>query len=359
MLLGLSVAPASRRENKNRRRRRNTEVFQGNKAKNCKVCAAGAVDTPGETPGLRQKTQMTPDEPLISEAFLSRLSRLRLSARTPRSGRAAGAYHSRTKGVSMDLAGYRPYELGDDIRWLDWSVYARLEKLYMKTFFDEQDSGVWLMLDASASMGATSAAKWLLARQMAAGLGAVALSGQNPLTLVILNEGVAERFYLGRGMKHLPRLLDKLGNLKPQGVTRLGAAAKKPLLRLNPSLALLISDGFDPAGLSDILQAMSVKGHEGTFIHVLDATDVTPQMEGDVRVVDAETGETVDINMDHRARTEFATAMGRRLDMQRAEALARGVAYLRAEAPAEPSPLLLRLLGGGVPLRGGRSAVTS
>ncbi len=283
---------------------------------------------------------------LLSDQLLKRIARLRLHAKHPRQGRASGAYRSRTKGLSMDLAGYRQYFAGDDIRWIDWAVYGRLEKLYMKTFFEEQDSGVWLLLDASASMGAASEAKWLLARQLAAALGAVSLYSQNPLTLGVLHGTEMTRHRLGRGIKHLPRLLSVLEDVPCEGVTGLHGAVRRTLLAAPPSLVLLVTDGFDPEGLEEVLRVMSMRGHEGTLLHVLDEQEVTPPLEGDVMVKDAETGEVVPVSMDGEGLARYRLHLTERIDGQRALALARGVDYLRAVAPAPPGPLVLRLLSG-------------
>jgi uncharacterized protein (DUF58 family) len=158
---------------------------------------------------------------LLSEALRQRLMPLRLRPRKARSGGPKGERRSVRRGTSLEFADFRSYTAGDDLRKLDWNAYARLDRPIIKLYEDEQDAIVHVLIDDSASMGSlpddpASHSKGLAARQMAAGLGFIALHGGDRLTLTRLSQP-QEALFSGRGRGAISGLLRALEALTPGG----------------------------------------------------------------------------------------------------------------------------------------------
>ena len=115
------------------------------------------------------------DKPLLDPQFLARLEQLELVSRKIFLGRMKGERRSKKKGQSVEFADYRNYVIGDDLRFLDWNLFARLEKLFIRLFMEEEDLHFYVLIDHSASMGFGDPTKVLYAKQVAAALGFVGL----------------------------------------------------------------------------------------------------------------------------------------------------------------------------------------
>src|SRR6187200_2530666 len=126
------------------------------------------------------------DTTVFDEAFLRQLERLLLLMRSPVRGGLKGGRRSVKRGQSVEFADYRDYSLGDDLRQLDWNVYARLEKLFVKLFVEEEDVTITLLIDASASMASGTPAKLLFAKRAAAALGYIALASEDRVSLSVI-----------------------------------------------------------------------------------------------------------------------------------------------------------------------------
>src|SRR6266511_4050942 len=136
---------------------------------------------------------------LLSSDFLAQLERLALLSRRAFRGRVRGERRSPRKGISVEFSDYRPYGVGDDIRYVDWNVYARLDRLYLKLFVDEEDLCLHLLVDASASMEFGEPSKLDYAARLAAGLGFVGLVNLERVGVGVLRERIAEGFSPARG----------------------------------------------------------------------------------------------------------------------------------------------------------------
>src|SRR3954462_5320485 len=147
------------------------------------------------------------DPTVFDEAFLRQLERLLLIMRSPVRGGLKGGRRSVKRGQSVEFADYREYTLGDDLRQLDWNVYARLEKLFVKLFVEEEDVTVTFLLDASPSMAYGKPAKLLFAKRAAAALGYIALAGEDRVVTVALSGRTARRHSGLRGSGRIFRML--------------------------------------------------------------------------------------------------------------------------------------------------------
>ena len=239
------------------------------------------------------------DPTVFDEAFLRQLERLLLLMRAPVRGGLKGGRRSVKRGQSVEFADYRDYSLGDDLRQLDWNVYARLERLFVKLFVEEEDVTVTLLIDASASMASGHPAKLLFAKRAAAALGYIGLASEDRVAVSALAGRVARRRAAMRGSGRIFRLLADLSAIDAaEGPTDLVAAARHAAAQLHGrGVVILISDLLDPAA-DRIIRELAATGSELVILHVLSPDELDPALEGDLRLVDVETGHGIDVTVD-------------------------------------------------------------
>jgi uncharacterized protein (DUF58 family) len=231
--------------------------------------------------------------------FLAQLERLSLLSRRAFRGSVKGERRSPRRGHSVEFADYRAYGHGDDLRYVDWNIYGRLGRLHVKLFVDEEDLCLHLLVDASASMRFGTPSKLEYAVRTAAALGFVGLVNHERVGVGILRERVSEGWPPARGRNQVVTLLDFLGDVDSAGPTRLNEALADYAARARePGVAVLISDFLDPRGFEAGVRALLERRYEVHLIHVLDPSEVNPELAGDLRLEDAETGEMRDITVD-------------------------------------------------------------
>ena len=239
------------------------------------------------------------DPTVFDESFLRQLERLQLITRTAVHGGMKGIRRSVKRGQSVEFTDYRDYALGDDLRALDWNVYARLERLFIKLFIEEEDVTVHILLDASASMATGSPDKLLFGKRAAAALAYVGLASYDRVSLAVLQGRVARRFPAVRGTGRIFQVLADLSGIGAStGATDLAAAARHYAAQLTQRGPLiLISDLFDP-NAERVVSELAGTRCEVALVHTLSPDELDPPLEGDLRVVDSETGDGVDITAD-------------------------------------------------------------
>lgn len=234
------------------------------------------------------------------------LSRLRLVSHRRRRGGAWGERRSVRRGSGLEFADYRDYSPGDDPRRLDWALYARLDRPYVRLFEEEEDLAVTVLVDGSASMdwGAGEPwARWPAVQRLAAALGALALLEGDTLTGALLQqESYAAWWGPARGRGRLSEWEAWSEGLTPGGVAALGpglqAFAARPV---RPGLILLLTDGYDVPGLNAGLTALAGRGHEVVLLHLLTPEEVEPTLRGDLRLVDVENDARREVTVDGAA----------------------------------------------------------
>jgi uncharacterized protein (DUF58 family) len=243
---------------------------------------------------------------LFDEKTLRKLDRLALVAAQARAGQIKGERRSTKRGTSIEFADYRDYVRGDDLRRLDWNIYARLARPFIKLLEEEEDLAVHVLLDGSRSMdyGEAEQHKFRYAQRLAAALSYIALAVGDRLTVTQVRSagksGAAKEAYgPARGRAHTLRLLHFLQDLKPSGLTELDAQLRTYALEARrPGLAFVISDLFSTSGYREGLSALQGRGYEVTVLHLLTPDELDPPLAGDLRLVDCETGTPQDVTLD-------------------------------------------------------------
>jgi uncharacterized protein (DUF58 family) len=231
--------------------------------------------------------------------FLAQLERLSLLSRRAFRGSVKGERRSPRRGQSVEFADYRAYGHGDDLRYVDWNIYGRLERLHVKLFVDEEDLCLHLLVDASASMRFGAPSKLEYALRTAAALGFVGLVNHERVGVGILRERASEGWPPSRGRNQVVGLLNFLTAVVPTGPTRLNEALADYAARARePGLAVVISDLLDPHGFEAGIRTLLERRYDVHLVHLLAPDEVNPELGGDMRLEDAETGEVRDITVD-------------------------------------------------------------
>jgi len=232
------------------------------------------------------------DGELLDPGFLRRLESLALLARKVASGHERGERSSAQAGSGIAFATHRPYAAGDDFRFLDWKVFARSERLYVKQFEEERDLSVHLLLDCSGSMAQREGAKFRRARELAAAVGYIALQNLDRVSLQPYADEPHARLPPLRGKNRALLLLRHLSELVAAGSTDLRRAARSVCAHeRRGGLAFVITDGFDRDGFLQGIDLLRYGHIEPVVLLVVDAREAELAELGELTLVDSESGE--------------------------------------------------------------------
>lgn len=277
---------------------------------------------------------------LFDETTLRKLNQLTLVAGRVRSAGMQGDRRSTRRGSSVEFADYRNYAPGDDLRRLDWNIYARLERPFIKLFEEEEDLSVTILLDGSRSMDWPAPSglgrgeekdqhKFNYALRLAGGLGAIALASGDPLSVALLKDGrVAGEYGPSRGGAALAQLFAFLEKLQPGGQTDLNRAIQQFSIKpRRPGLVILISDLLSEAGYESGLRQLLGRGHQAAVIQVLAPDELDPPLAGDLQLIDVETGQEQDVSLDGGLRNLYRERAQAWLQAIQADCRKSGVRY--------------------------------
>ncbi len=287
-------------------------------------------------------------QPLLPEDIRRRLEPLMLVARALRVGAVKGDRRSVKRGTSIEFADYRNYVAGDDLRQLDWNIYARLERPYIKLLEDEEDLAAHILLDASASMDypqndEPDQHKLLYAQRIAAGLAYLSLTSGDRLSIAVLGAGGARQFGPARGRAQSLRMLQFLREISAAGLVDLDAALSDYAQRARPGLTLLISDMYSLDGrYREGLNALLARGHEVAIVHVLAREELQPAVTGDLSLVDVETSLQQEVTLDSSMLAVYQRRLQDWRDSLRVDCRRRGVHYFPLITDAPWERLILR-----------------
>lgn len=240
-------------------------------------------------------------ESLLDPAFLRRLDRLTLQTRRVLGGQIKGERLTRRKGVSVDFADYRHYVRGDDLRFIDWNIYGRLDRLFIKIFYEEQDLRCHILLDTSRSMAFGDPNKMEFAKKIAAAVGYVGLTNQDKVGITCFEAKTGEKFEPSRGRHHVRRMMGFLHGLEPSGETSLEAACSELSQRVRgPGIVILISDFLDPSGFEPALRLLVRENIDVYVFQVLAPQELDPSLQGHLELHDLETGQKVEVTINRR-----------------------------------------------------------
>lgn len=237
-------------------------------------------------------------ESLLSPEFLAKLEQLELVSRKIFTGRFKGDRLSKRKGSSVEFADYKNYVIGDDLRFLDWNLYARLDRLFLRLFMEEEDLHVYLLIDASASMDFGEPTKLHYAKQVAAALGFIGLVNLDRVVVEALSAAGPQTSAALRGRRSLWRLLDFLAKVEPAGAGDLTRSLKSFSLRCSgKGIVVLLSDFMDKGGYETALRYLIARQMDVYAVQILSQEELEPDLTGDLKLVDAEDEDAAEITV--------------------------------------------------------------
>jgi uncharacterized protein (DUF58 family) len=276
--------------------------------------------------------------------FLSKLERLRLAAKRLSWAGLEGEHASQRRGFSLEFSDYRKYQKGDDLRYVDWNIYRRFERLFLKVFTAEEEMNVYLLVDTSRSMAEGDPPKIEYAKRLAAALGYIGLKNLDRVGGATFSETLLAPLTLGRGRKQILTLFNFLGNLSCGGETDLKRSVKSfSTLFPRPGLVIFLSDLFDPRGFRSALDELRNKGNQLLVVHILDEADSRVDSHGDVSLFDVESGRERELFLDADLVRRFQKEIQGYFEEIEAFCLNRRIDYLRTTTaiPFEEFVLLI------------------
>ncbi len=246
------------------------------------------------TPGVRPASDSSP---LLSPQFLRKLEQAAIASKHIMIGRTKGERRSARRGSSVEFADFRAYNPGDDLRYLDWNAFARLQRLFLKLFIEEEDLHVYVVLDGSRSMDFGRPTKFAWAVQAAAALSYIALCGGDRVQAFAHSNGEADHSRLCRGRGAAPELFAWLAERQPGGeISLLRAVRSLQRTAPAPGLTFVISDLLSAEWESALAQLAAAKG-EVCLLQVFSKEEFEPGARGDLRLVDSETEQDREVTM--------------------------------------------------------------
>ncbi len=232
--------------------------------------------------------------PLFDSDFLKKLEYLSIVSRRVFRGSLLAQRRTMQFGSGIEFADHREYSAGDDLRYLDWNIYARHGELLLKRFQEEEDLHVYFLLDCSRSMAFGTPPKFDLARQVTAALAYIALADLDRINVVAFADRIVDEFPLTRGKARILPLLDFLENLEPQGTDTDLAGCVREFARRKQrlGLAVVVSDLFAPDGYEQGLSQLRHRRYEPHVIQLHDPAEADPNVLGDVELLDIENEST-------------------------------------------------------------------
>jgi uncharacterized protein (DUF58 family) len=302
---------------------------------------------------------------LFDSAFLAKLEQLHLLARKIFRGEHHAERRSRQSGSSLEFADYRTYSFGDDLRSIDWNVYARLDRLFVKIFEQEQDLDVHFLIDASASMkwspqdarpstfDLRASTKLDQARRVAAALGYIALANLDRVNLAWFGSTLGRDLGLSRGKSQFHKILEFLRRAPDaDGTTALLPSLRAFAQRMKRrGLVFVISDFLDPAGYDEALSILRYHQFDVHIVQVFDPAELRPATTGDLRLTECETGEICEVTANESMLARYHEQVDVFLRELEAFCLRRGIGCAMATTEIPFEDLVLRVLRDGVLLK--------
>jgi uncharacterized protein (DUF58 family) len=236
--------------------------------------------------------------PLLDPEFLNKLEQLELVSKKIFVGRMKGERKSKRRGSSVEFADHRNYSVGDDLRHIDWNVYGRLDKLFLKLFLEEEDLHVYSLLDTSLSMDFGDPTKLHYGKQVAAALAFIGLCNHDRVILDSYSTELKGGMPSVRGRSQMYRVVQYLDQLEPSGSSNLTAAARAFAIKhTGKGVVVVISDFLDKHGYQEALRYLVARNLDIYVIHILSREEVEPEIVGDLRLVDAEDEDVAEITV--------------------------------------------------------------
>ena len=302
--------------------------------------------------GARLTALQQGEEDLFDEAFLKKLEYLHIVSKKVFTGQVRAERRTRKVGSGIEFADYRDYAPGDDLRYLDWNIYSRMDKLVLRLFEEEEDLYIYLLLDVSDSMGLGQPAKLRYAQQVVAALCYVGLANLDRVSVIPFCHKLKGRLPPARGKGRIFKVFEFLRGISCGGATGL-SDAMRAFVHQNKrrGLAVVVSDFYDPQGYEEALNLLRYNRFEPFAIQIYDEAEARPKLKGDLQLIDCETSEVREVTISPRVLQAYARAHASYCDALADFCVARQIPYFRAPTGQPFDELVLQVFRKGGFLR--------
>ncbi|MDB5295380.1 MAG: hypothetical protein JWO31_1363 [Phycisphaerales bacterium] len=236
--------------------------------------------------------------PLLDPTLMARLDQLDVTSRKMLAGKLKGERRSKRRGQSVEFADYRNYTIGDDLRFIDWNIYARLDRLFLKLFLEEEDLAMYILVDVSKSSDFGSPSKFRYMQRVAAALGYIGLVNYNRVTVCGVSDGVVADTGAMRGRRKVSQLVSFLEKLTPTGPSHMAEACRRfALAHRAKGICVVLSDFFVKEGFDAGLRYVAGGKYDLFAVQCLAPQEVDPDLQGDLKLRDVEDGDVAEVSI--------------------------------------------------------------
>jgi uncharacterized protein (DUF58 family) len=277
------------------------------------------------------------------------LDKMEFVSRTPGSIAGTGRRSGTARGYSVDFADYQKYNYGDDIRHIDWSIYARLKKLFLRQFRAESELSIHLLLDVSNSMKFGRFPKIEFAREIAAALGYVGLNKQDRVGLTTFSDRLLHYLPPQRGNRQLAYIIKMLDDIVPEGPSEFEQAFRPYVARASSrGLAVILSDLFSPKGYQNAIHSLAYGGFEVVLIRIIAAEELSPELEDGLELRDLENKDLRGPIVSSAVLSQYKINMKAYSEELSNFCLSEGIPMVEAVSSASFEDLTLQLMRAGI-----------
>ena len=281
--------------------------------------------------------------PLLDPKFLKQIARLQIRSEDVFRGQFKGERRSLNRGASVEFADYRTYELGDDLRHIDWNVYARLDRLFLKLFNAEEDLPIFILIDNSTSMDFGHPTKLECAKRIAAALSYIGLISFDRVSVYTFSDQLTPITPFMYSKAQFPKVSQAIEGIVGGGETHLTTCLRRFATETKGTgVGIIISDFWDMDSYETGIKQLLSRNFDLTLIHLLSDEEMHPRLSGELQLADAETGQSKEITVNEQALMGYTERLNTFCENLKRYCLNRGVTYIRMNHQTSIEQFILR-----------------
>jgi uncharacterized protein (DUF58 family) len=298
--------------------------------------------------GATTSPRPTRVDELLDSGLMAKLDQVDVMSRKIFAGKLQGERRSKKRGVSVEFADYRHYAHGDDLRFVDWNVYARLDKLFLKMFLEEEDLSLIIAIDTSASMNWGNPNKFVFCQRLAMALGYIGLTNHNRVTLYGFDASGVRPLPSLRGRRRTQEMGRWILQLEPGGRSAFADSMRSiALSRQGKGVMVILSDFMLKEGYEKGLRYLSGGGYDTFCLQILAPEEIDPGkygMSGDLRLTDIEDEDAAEVTVSAALLKRYKENLNAYCGTLRDFCVRRGMMHLTIDTSTDMTTLLLEYL---------------
>ncbi|MFU8805718.1 MAG: DUF58 domain-containing protein [Bradymonadaceae bacterium] len=284
----------------------------------------------------------------FDETFLKKLEYLYIMSKKIAAGANRADRRTRLVGSGIEFADHRNYAPGDDVRNMDWRIYGRTDKLFLRLFEEEEDLYIYFLIDGSRSMHLGKPDKWSYAQKICAALGYIGLSNFDRVSVVPFSSKLEGRLPPSRGRAQIFKIFEFLRNVEAGPHTRLKDAFKTFVSQnKRPGIAVVISDFYDAEGFEEGLNLLRYHRFEPIVVQLFDQRELDVNFHGEIQLVDCETQEARDVTVTPALLRQYVQVFETFCSELEDYSKKRQILYFRSSIQTPFDDLILRIFRAG------------